>query len=286
MAKIAASTKLISIEISRVKVELKFWWGCSLGRHARYAAASQQRQLLSPQQEQELIRYIERRTEQSLPPTREMAHSFAIAIAECDVGEAWVGRFLHRHEAELITRWSAGIDRNRHQAYSYEKHESYFELLHKKVQEYNVEPRNTYNMDEKGFFVGKTTRTKCVFSKAVWQEKLRTAAMQDGNRKWITVLACVCGDGSSLPPALLHGGKVGPQSSWVDDVEAGKHDVLIVNATSGWTNNDIRLAWLEQVFERSTAAKTRQQWRLLIVDGHGSHLTRKPTTRNVNVLRG
>lgn len=49
--------------------------------------------------------------------------------------------------------------------------------------------------------------------------------------------------------------------------------MFIANSTSGWTNNDIRLAWLEQVFERYTAEKARRRWRLLIVDGHGSHLT-------------
>jgi AraC-like DNA-binding protein len=84
------------------------------GRTQSYAAASQQRQLLSPQQEQELIRYIERSTEQGLPPTREMVHNFATAIAKCDVREAWVGRFLHCHEDKLTTKWSAGIDRNCH----------------------------------------------------------------------------------------------------------------------------------------------------------------------------
>lgn len=141
------------------------------------------------------------------------------------------------------------------------------------MQEYGIEQRNTYNMDEKGFFVGITARSKRVFSKAIWLAKLRTAAIQDGNREWITLLACICSDGSLLPPTLIYEGKAGLQSSWVDDVEAGKHEVFIANSSSGWTNNDIGLAWLEQVFERCTAEKARRQWRLLIVDGHGSHLS-------------
>ena len=33
------------------------------------------------------------------------------------------------------------------------------------------------------------------------------------------------------------------------------------------------LAWLEQVFNRFTKEKARRSWRLLIIDGHGSHLT-------------
>ncbi|KAH8631304.1 pogo transposable [Alternaria alternata] len=40
-----------------------------------------------------------------------------------------------------------------------------------------------------------------------------------------------------------------------------------------WSNNELGLAWLQQVFERHTAAKARRQWRLLILDGHGSHVT-------------
>jgi hypothetical protein len=209
------------------------------------AATSQQQQLLNPQQEEELVRYIERCTERSLPPTREMVRNFASAVAKWDASDAWVTRFLHCHKVDLTTKWSAGIDRNRHQADSHGKYDLYFQLLHRKIQEYNIEPGNTYNMDEKGFFVGITTRSKRVFSKAVWQAKLRTAAIQDGNREWITLLACVCSNGEALPPALIYKGKAGLQSSWVDNVEAGKHQVFVANSTSGWTNNDIGLAWLE-----------------------------------------
>jgi hypothetical protein len=47
-----------------------------------------------------------------------------------------------------------------------------------------------------------------------------------------------------------------------------------VTATlSGWTNEDTGLQWLIQVFDRETKARARQSWRLLYVDGHGSHVT-------------
>jgi hypothetical protein len=46
-------------------------------------------------------------------------------------------------------------------------------------------------------------------------------------------------------------------------------------SSSGWTNNDIGLAWLKQVFDRSTKAKARLSYRLLILDGHGSHLMKE-----------
>jgi hypothetical protein len=125
-------------------------------------------------------------------------------------------------------------------------------------------------MDEKGFHVGVARRGKRVFSKASLGPK---AAVQDGNCKWITLLACVCASGESLLPALVYQGTSGIQSGWVDAVEVGKHEIFFSNSESGWSNNDIGLAWLEQVFERFTKQKARRSYRLLILDGHGSHLT-------------
>ncbi|KNG52878.1 pogo transposable [Stemphylium lycopersici] len=130
-------------------------------------------------------------------------------------------------------------------------------------------------MDEKGFFVGITARSKRVFSKAIWLQQLRTAAIQDGNREWITLVACVCGDGTSLPPMLIYEGKAGIQSSWVDALDEDLHRAFVTNSPTGWSNNELGLAWLTEVFERYTHEKARRQWRLLILDGHGSHLTRE-----------
>jgi hypothetical protein len=129
-------------------------------------------------------------------------------------------------------------------------------------------------MDEKGFLIGITGRSKRVFSRRMWEKKEVTATLQDGSREWITLLACVCADGSALPPSLIYQAAAGSiQSSWVEDIKAGEHLVHVTLSPSGWTNNDIGLAWLEQVFDRYTKAKARRSYRLLILDGHGSHVT-------------
>jgi hypothetical protein len=131
-----------------------------------------------------------------------------------------------------------------------------------------------YNMDEKGFLIGITGRSKRVFSKRMWEKKEVTAAIQDSNREWISVLACVCADGSHLPPSLIYPSASGLiQSSWVEEIEPGKHSVHVTSSPSGWTNNDIGLAWLKQVFDRYTKEKARRSYRLLILDRHGSHIT-------------
>jgi hypothetical protein len=239
-----------------------------------YASKSINQRKLNDQQEQELVRYIARLTKQGLPPTRALIQDFASDVAASPVSESWVTRFISRHSIHLISKWTAGMENNRHQADSMAKYSLYFDLLRDKITHYSVEPRHTYNMDEKGFLIGITGRSKRVFSRRMWERKEVRAAIQDGSREWITLLACVCADGSHLPPSLIYQSDSSAiRSSWVEDIKAVEHSVHVTSSPSGWTNNDIGLAWLEQVFDRYTKEKARQSYRLLILDGHGSHVT-------------
>jgi hypothetical protein len=65
--------------------------------------ANQQR--LTPQQEIELVKYIEELSRRHLPPTREMIQNFASPIAQNPVSESWVTRFINRHSIHLISRY-------------------------------------------------------------------------------------------------------------------------------------------------------------------------------------
>ena len=185
-------------------------------------------------------------------------------------------RFYHRNEHNLILKWTTAMDAVCHAADSHHKYELYFDYLYSKIKEYDIQPSNSYNMDEKGFMIGVIGHSKRLFSRRQWEKKEVTAALQDGNRDWITILAAVCGDGTTLPPGLIYQSKNSTlQSSWVADIEVGRHDVFVTSTPSGWTNNDTGLAWLEQVFNRCTKKKARRgkDWRLLILDGHGNHVT-------------
>jgi hypothetical protein len=87
------------------------------------------------------------------------------------------------------------------------------------------------------------------------------------------LLACVCASGEALPPALIYQGISGVQSSWVDDLVAEQEESFVSRSPSGWTNNDIGLTWLEQALCRFTKEKARRDYRLLIFDDYGSHVT-------------
>ena len=229
---------------------------------------------LHPQQEKELVSYINRLTRLGLPPTKSRIRNFGSQIAKRELSIHWAGRFIKRHHDDLIVRWATGIDRLRHQADSAAKYKLYFKLLDNKIQQYKIEPRNMYNMDEKGFLLGVVTRSKRVFSRRLYEEGKLRSLIQDGSREWITLLACICADGSFLEPALIYKSTSGSiQDSWLQAFDPEDHQARFASSPTGWTNNDIGLAWLKQVFDRNTKAKARSSYRLLILNSHGSHVT-------------
>jgi hypothetical protein len=235
---------------------------------------AENQQALHPQQEKELLLYIERLTERGLPPTQPMIRRFASDIAKKELSVRWVNRFIARYKVDLISRWTTGIDRARHKADSLSKYTLYFSLLHDKMSKYDVEARNIYNMDEKGFLLGILTRSKRVFSRRLYEEGKIKAHIQDGSREWITLLACICADGSHIEPSIIYQSASGAiQDSWLQAFDPSDHRAYFASSPSGWTNNDIGLAWLKQVFDRHTKEKAGRSHRLLILDGHGSHLT-------------
>jgi hypothetical protein len=120
---------------------------------------------LNPQQEEELIKYVEKLTVRGLSPTREMLRRFVSGIAQEEVGKQWVTHFVNRHHDQLVSRWTAGMDFVRHQADSEQSYTQYFEVLHGAIKKYDVLLENTYNMDEKGFMIGQIRKRKRIFSR-------------------------------------------------------------------------------------------------------------------------
>jgi hypothetical protein len=61
-------------------------------------------QLLRPEQEEFLVKYINALTQRALPPSKEMIRNFAREISGKEVGKHWAERFIARHGSDLITR--------------------------------------------------------------------------------------------------------------------------------------------------------------------------------------
>jgi hypothetical protein len=246
------------------------------GQRTTRAESHIHQRLLHPRDEAELVEYIKSLTEKHCPPTRQMIINFATPFCDWEPSDRWVSRLVHRHPNDLLTAWTTPMEGNRHKADSSERYRIYFDLLTRKVKEFDVLPRDTYNMDEKGFMIGVIGKTKRVFDKVLYKERRYKQASHDANREWVTVIGAICADGSHLPPAVIFSAaseKV--QANWVHDIDPKTHSIYFSVSESGWTNDDLGVAWLEQVFDPATKEKARRNFRLLILDGHGSHVTRR-----------
>jgi hypothetical protein len=126
-------------------------------------------------------------------------------------------------------------------------------------------------MDEKGFIISFSNVVKRVMSLEALRSGRITNAETDSNREFISLLAGICTDGTSIPPALVYKGTSNDlQSSWLDDV--GDDAAYFAASANRWSCDALGLQWLEKVFDRHTKAKAGRGRRLLIVDGHSSHI--------------
>jgi hypothetical protein len=250
----------------------------TLQRHAAGSCSTRQQKaenqyILSVIQQKTLVDYINKLSKDGIPPTPSMVLNFAADIAGKRPSKGWVPRFTKKWSSELQSRYLRGYDLARKKADNKVDLKAYFELARSKMQQYEILPENTYNMDEKGFMLGILNKSKRIFSRSVFEAGELRGTLQDGNREWITCIASICADGTSLPPALIYKADTGNlMDTWVEDLDCQKHLAFFTSSPTGWTNDKIGYDWLTEVFERFTQPKARLRWRLLVVDGHGSHI--------------
>jgi hypothetical protein len=91
--------------------------------------------------------------------------------------------------------------------------------------------------------------------------------LQPGDREWVTLVQGVAATGRVIPPFLIFAGKV-LITSWFADLP---RDWIITVSPTGWINNNLALAWLKH-FDAYTKASSAGAYRLLIIDGHESHI--------------
>lgn len=177
--------------------------------------------LITPAQEKELVQYINKLSETGLPPTPAMVCNFVFDIIKKRPGKGWSQRFCKRWKDTLDSRYLKAIDASRQKADFYWSYKLYFTLIKQKIDQYDIQAHNIYNMDEKGFMIGHLTKAKRIFTKAAFQKGRLLGNNQDGNREWITVIATICADGTWLPPSIIYKATTGNiQDSWVQDFDA------------------------------------------------------------------
>ena len=87
----------------------------------------------------------------------------------------------------------------------------------------------------------------------------------------MTVIECINSYRWATPPLIIFEGKV-HISTWYKEGDL-PYDWTIGVSDNGWTNNELGITWLCTVFNKYTKDCTKGRYRLLVLDGHKSHIT-------------
>ena len=108
--------------------------------------------------------------------------------------------------------------------------------------------------------------------------RVRQAA-QDGSREFISLLACISAIGIHFPPVLIYKGEgYDLQNTWVEDLKP-EDQAYFGSSSNGWSNDGFGVQWLVQVFDQHSRRLAGHRKRLLIVDGHSSHVNMRFLTK-------
>jgi hypothetical protein len=185
------------------------------------------------------------------------------------VGKNWVSTYVKRHP-ELDTRFSRRYNYKRAKCEDSKIITEWFDLVQKTTLKYGIHKDDIYNFDETGFAMGLTATAKVVTRAEYYG---RRSLLQPGNREWVTAIECTGASGYSLPPMVIFKAKLFTKG-WAQELKL-PGDWQFQVSPNGWTSDEIGLCWLKKVFIPSTSSRLKGIYRLLVLDGHGSHLTPK-----------
>ncbi|KAI9041941.1 Pogo transposable element [Aspergillus affinis] len=229
---------------------------------------------MTQNEEESLVQWILSLDRRGAPPRpshiREMAN---ILLAQRgttpvqSVGENWVTKFIKRQD-RLKTRYTRHYDYRRAKCEDPQIIQVWFNCVQITIMQHGIAQEDIYNFDETGFAMG-LVATARVVTRADYYGK--ASLVQPGNREWVTSIECINSTGWALPPCVIFKGKVHIEG-WYQDIKLPR-DSRIEVSPNGWTTDEISLRWLKNLFIPATTSRTTGIYRLLILDGHGSHLT-------------
>ena len=222
--------------------------------------------LLDHGEEEELVQFIRRFASIGYPKSRKDIIAIVENIIQGKgqsrtVSNGWWECFCKRHP-DLTLRTPVPLSQARAKATDGEVMDSYFNLLEKTLDEYELreKPSQIFNMDESGFPLSPKPL------KGMFEVGTKNAAtVTSGDKAQITVLACISAAGYCLPPMVIWDRKI-----LTPELTNGEIPGTIYGLSkSGWIDQELFDKWFTHHFLHYAPASRPL---LLLMDGHSSHL--------------
>ncbi|SMY20851.1 unnamed protein product [Zymoseptoria tritici ST99CH_1A5] len=246
------------------------------GATQQHTTAHEHENRLSGASRAALTVHIDRMITMGFPPIYETVRLWAEQLRtfqldynpnEEPIGVHWPAEFIGKHEA-LQLKWVTARDSNRR---AVEGNpwvlKEWFKLLEKTMQELDIVPPDTYNMDETGYMLGIADRVH----QAVCRRSAATAQFsQPGAREWVTVIEAINAAGAQVPPYVIFKAKQMTRSLLTTFQARFVDKAFLAITDNGWSDKDNGMAWLQH-FNATSPPSAPGRWRLLIMDGHSTH---------------
>jgi len=188
------------------------------------------------------------------------------ASAPPTVSSSWTNRFLDRHP-EFYIRKQKTLEEERKRAHDPKTILDWFQRFRLLCEEKGIVKEDLYNFDETGFRIG-VGRDQWILT---LDPERQSYLPSTTNRELITCCEVISGNRHVLPPMVILPGVLHLED-WTTKTEL-EDDVLLAVSESGYSNDLLCLEWLKH-FERFSALRQVGVYRLLLLDGYGSHCTR------------
>jgi hypothetical protein len=231
---------------------------------------------LSTAEEKTLLKTITRLSKSglsiTLPLTRDLAEEirlsrFRLSLTPTSyppLGKNWLDKFRKRYP-ELKTVYSRALDASRFEGVNYPVVNAYFDALTDLFLENSYPSDAIFNVDETGFALGTILPSKVLIRRG----DITAFKKISGRQEWITAIECIGASGVALPPLLIFKAKH-TNTAWIP--ASTPENWRFSTSNSGWTSDNHAYEWLTTLFEPETRRNDEKR-RLLLLDGHGSHLT-------------
>lgn len=170
-----------------------------------HSRAHFQQQLLSPEAEKVLVDWIVFLSDTAHPLSKRTIRKKAEVLCGRKPGFRWIYSFLSRWPEIKLGRPS-GLDPKRGQAFNRPVVGRHFNLLLQMVRKHGIPVENIYNMDEKGCQRG-GGRKQSGRKYFVPRSRHPRYRQRSANLELITIIECVCADGTSFFPGFVFPGK-------------------------------------------------------------------------------
>jgi hypothetical protein len=221
---------------------------------------------LSIQQQEFFVDWILEQETQGFPPSFARAREMATRILQLNgdtqpLGKKWINKFIRGHP-RIKSVVGRPIEAARINGTHPDLIREFCQSFQEVVRQYNIQTCNTWNMDEHGIALGVCTNSIVIGDAS----KRRSYVKSPEDREWVSIIETVSGTGGFIRPLVIFKG-LAPQSTWFP---VNTPDYQYATSENGWTTNSHGLHWLQTIFEPETRPNTGI-WRLLVLDGHGSH---------------